>query len=143
MELYKYYSTQRPVDLGTFPKSINNPLLGFTNYDQRQAVEGGTMRAWGELIYLHPLTEKQLDNYELKPAPRQPGQGRAALYRRPTQSSSPTAPAKPGGRTQKARPQRQIGGFCMNDKNNPLQTVELSTEQNTNMIDGILNNAPP
>ncbi|MEG0019214.1 MAG: DUF4316 domain-containing protein [Acidaminococcaceae bacterium] len=31
----------------------------------------------------------------------------------------------------------------MNDKNNPLQTVELSTEQNTNMIDGILNNAPP
>lgn len=31
----------------------------------------------------------------------------------------------------------------MTDQNNPLQTVELSTEQNTNMIDGILNNAPP
>lgn len=31
----------------------------------------------------------------------------------------------------------------MNDKNNPLQTVELSTEQNYNMIDGIPNNAPP
>lgn len=31
----------------------------------------------------------------------------------------------------------------MTDKNNPLQTVELSTEQNTNMIDGIINNTPP
>lgn len=31
----------------------------------------------------------------------------------------------------------------MNDKNNPLQTVEFSTEQNYNMIDGILNNTPP
>ncbi len=31
----------------------------------------------------------------------------------------------------------------MNEKDNPLQTVELSTEQNTNMIDGIINNTPP
>lgn len=31
----------------------------------------------------------------------------------------------------------------MNPKDNPLQTVELSTEQNYNMIDGIINNAPP
>lgn len=31
----------------------------------------------------------------------------------------------------------------MNDKDNYLKTAELSTEQNTNMIDGILgNNAP-
>lgn len=31
----------------------------------------------------------------------------------------------------------------MNEKDNYLQTVELSTEQNTNMIDGIINNTPP
>ena len=30
----------------------------------------------------------------------------------------------------------------MNEKENPLKTVELSTEQNTNMIDGTLNNMP-
>ena len=30
----------------------------------------------------------------------------------------------------------------MNEKNNYLQTAELSTEQNTNMLDGIPNNAP-
>lgn len=28
------------------------------------------------------------------------------------------------------------------NKNNHLQSAELSTEQNTNMIDGIMNNAP-
>lgn len=30
----------------------------------------------------------------------------------------------------------------MNEKENYLKTVELSTEQNTNMIDGIPNNMP-
>ena len=30
----------------------------------------------------------------------------------------------------------------INDKNNHLISAELSTEQNTNMIDGIMNNAP-
>ena len=29
----------------------------------------------------------------------------------------------------------------MNDRDNYLKTAELSTEQNTNMIDGIMNNA--
>jgi len=31
----------------------------------------------------------------------------------------------------------------MNDKDNYLQNAELDTEQNYNMIDGIINNAPP
>ena len=31
----------------------------------------------------------------------------------------------------------------MNEKDNYLHTGELSTEQNTNMLDGILNNLPP
>ena len=30
----------------------------------------------------------------------------------------------------------------MHEQDNPLKTVELSTEQNYNMIDGVLNNAP-
>ena len=30
----------------------------------------------------------------------------------------------------------------MYEKNNPLKSAELSTEQNCNMIDGIPNNAP-
>lgn len=46
-EEYKYYSTQRPVDIGTYPKSRDNPMIGFTNYDSRIPVEGGAFRAWG------------------------------------------------------------------------------------------------
>ena len=30
----------------------------------------------------------------------------------------------------------------MSDNQNPLKTAELATEQNGNMIDGIMNNAP-
>ena len=37
-----------------------------------QQVEGSTMRAWGELAYLKPLTEKQMEDYELRPAPGNP-----------------------------------------------------------------------
>lgn len=68
VELYKYYSTQRPVDIGTYPKSPENPLIGLTNYDSRIPVEGGAFRAWGELSYAQPLTEKELYDYELRPA---------------------------------------------------------------------------
>ncbi len=40
-EQYKYYSTQRPVDLGTFQKPADNSPLTFTNYDERIPVEHG------------------------------------------------------------------------------------------------------
>ena len=67
-EEYKYYSTQRPVDIGTYPKSRENPMIGFTNYDSRIPAEDGAFRAWGELTYAKPLTEKQVADYELRPA---------------------------------------------------------------------------
>jgi hypothetical protein len=64
---YRYYSTQRPVDIGTFPKTDSGPRE-IVNFDQREPVEPGWYRAWGYLIYSAPLTEKQLNDYELKPA---------------------------------------------------------------------------
>lgn len=67
-EEYKYYSTQRPVNPGTYPKSQENPLIGFTDYDGRSFVEGGAFLAWGELTYAQPLTERQISDYELRPA---------------------------------------------------------------------------
>ena len=66
------YSTQRPVDLGTFPKPPGNAPMEIINFDERRMVEGGTIRAWGELAYLKPLTEKQMEDYELRPAPGNP-----------------------------------------------------------------------
>ena len=67
--LYKYYSTQRPVDIGTFPKPPHNAPDEIVNYDQRIPVEGGAFVAWGHLTYTKPLTEKQVSDYELRSAP--------------------------------------------------------------------------
>ncbi len=67
-EEYKYYSTQRPVDIGTFPETRENPLIRLNNYDKRIPVEGDAFRAWGELFYAQPLTERQISDYELRPA---------------------------------------------------------------------------
>lgn len=66
---YRYYSTQRPVDLGTFPKPEGNAPVEIQNFVQRQPVENGQLRAWGYLEYAKPLTEKQCSDYELSPAP--------------------------------------------------------------------------
>ncbi len=70
--LYKYYSTQRPVDIGTFPKPPHNPPDEIVNYDQRVPVEGGAFLAWGHLTYTKPLTEKTVADYEFRPSPDNP-----------------------------------------------------------------------
>lgn len=70
--LYKYYSTQRPVDIGTFPKPPCNTPDEIVNYDQRIPVEGGAFLAWGHLTYTKPLAEKATADYELRPAPGNP-----------------------------------------------------------------------
>jgi hypothetical protein len=68
---YKYYSTQRPVDIGTFPKTVSGPIR-FVNFDTRESVEMGRIQAWGYLIYDAPLTEKQISDYKLRAAPDNP-----------------------------------------------------------------------
>ena len=70
--LYKYYSTQRPVDIGTFPKPPRNAPDEIVNYDQRVPVENGSFLAWGHLTYTRPLTKRQASDYELRPAPNNP-----------------------------------------------------------------------
>lgn len=71
--LYKYYSTQRPVDIGTFPKPKGNAPDEIVNYDQRVPVEDGAFLAWGHLTYTKPLTEQEAADYELRPAPEVAG----------------------------------------------------------------------
>ena len=68
--LYRYYSTQRPVDIGTFPKPEGNKPVEIYNYetDKRIPVEGASMEAWGYLEYRKPLTAKEMSDYELRPA---------------------------------------------------------------------------
>ena len=74
---YRYYSTQRPVDIGTFPKTEGGPEH-IENYDKRGPVEDGRFLAWGHLEYSAPLTEKQTEDYELRAAFDNPD-----LYRYP------------------------------------------------------------
>ncbi|MEY8377665.1 hypothetical protein AALD22_18100 [Lachnospiraceae bacterium 56-18] len=42
---YKYYSTQRPVDIGTFPNGKENPPIRIENYEGRIWVEHDTRLA--------------------------------------------------------------------------------------------------
>lgn len=65
--LYRYYSTQRPIAPGTFPKDQNAPV-NIVNFDTRSPVEEGRMQAWGYLEYPQPLNTKQAADYELRPA---------------------------------------------------------------------------
>lgn len=64
---YRYYSTQRPIGPGTYPKETGGPAE-IVNFDQRQSVDNGKAMAWGYLEYDHPLTKDQMDSYELRPA---------------------------------------------------------------------------
>lgn len=66
-KLYRYYS-RRPVDLGTYPKKDGSPV-NIVNFDSRIPVEDGSIRAWGYVEYTKPLTQKDIDDYELTPAP--------------------------------------------------------------------------
>lgn len=66
--LYRYYSTQRPVDIGTYPQGIFNSPTKIENYDSRLPVEGGSLLAWGEIHYAQPLTDGELRSYELMPS---------------------------------------------------------------------------
>lgn len=59
----RYYSTQRPVMPGGFPKS--RKVLGIINFDSREYVEEIGRSAWGYIKYDGPLSEKDVEAYEL------------------------------------------------------------------------------
>lgn len=61
-----------------------NPPLSIVNYDddRRRPVANGRLMAWGELTYAKPLTEKQMEDYELKPAPANPDRVRPSITAR-------------------------------------------------------------
>ena len=84
--LYKYYSTQRPVDIGTFPKPPHNAPDEIVNYDQRIPVEGGAFLAWGASD-LYKAADRKAD-----------GRLRAAARPRQSRQAPSDCPADEGGR---------------------------------------------
>lgn len=61
----RYYSIERPVMPGSFPKPIDNPVLNIENFEARSYVGKIGHEAWGFIEYENPLTEKQIEAFEL------------------------------------------------------------------------------
>lgn len=61
----RYYSTQRPVMPGSFPKPDGNKVLKIHNYDGKTFCKEIGREAWGYIEYVKPLTRYDCDSYEL------------------------------------------------------------------------------
>ena len=77
------------------------------------------MRAWGELAYLEPLTEKQMEGSELRPAPGNPDWAAQPAARR-----LPRSPTRPNTTS----PMSAYKEDTMNKRDNHLHTAEFSEE---------------
>lgn len=70
--MYKYYSLERPVSIGTYPKSSDNKMIAFENFENDNQCIKKTIRdndktfnAWGYLLFEKPLSAKEVNDYEL------------------------------------------------------------------------------
>lgn len=62
---YRYYSKQRPVMPGSFPKPENNRVEKIFNFDSKTYTEEIHANAWGYIEYEKPLGYFDIINYEL------------------------------------------------------------------------------
>ncbi|MDE7244134.1 MAG: hypothetical protein K2O18_09185 [Oscillospiraceae bacterium] len=62
-----YYSTQRPIGPGTYPKPEGNEVVEIHNFDGKTYCEELGREAWGYITYEQPLTPEQVSSYELTP----------------------------------------------------------------------------
>ena len=60
-----YFSTERPVSIGTYPKPQGNRIAAIVNFDEPIFVAEIGRTAWGYIEYTHPLTAEQAEAYEL------------------------------------------------------------------------------
>ncbi|MBD5504576.1 MAG: hypothetical protein HDR09_12840 [Lachnospiraceae bacterium] len=65
----KYYSTQRPITPGSYPKSPFNEVLQVVNFDSRTYCEDIGREAWGYIEYKNPLHPEDVVDYELSAIP--------------------------------------------------------------------------
>lgn len=63
MILYRYYTRFRPPMPGAVPR---DGLKAIDDYGTRLEVQG--IKAWGSADYTRPLTEEEIDHYELASA---------------------------------------------------------------------------
>lgn len=61
----RYYSTQRPLIPGSFPKPHGNKVTKVHNFDNRQYVDEIKREAWGWIEYERQLSANDAEDYEL------------------------------------------------------------------------------
>ncbi|MCM1221702.1 MAG: hypothetical protein NC548_45245 [Lachnospiraceae bacterium] len=61
----RYYSTQRPIVPGAFPKRDGNRVLEIVNFDRKTYCEEIGREAWGYIEYEKPIGRYDCDSYEL------------------------------------------------------------------------------
>lgn len=61
--MYKYYSTQRPIMPGSYPRQ--NGKEEITNFDTRTFCEDIGRPAWGYIEYSEPILDAEAAEYEL------------------------------------------------------------------------------
>lgn len=61
----RYYSTQRPITPGAFPKRDGNKVLEIVNFDSKTYCEEIKCEAWGYIDYENPLDRLDCNSYEL------------------------------------------------------------------------------
>ena len=64
---YRYYSTQRPVGIGTYPYPFGNKVSEIHNFDYKEPVKSIHCAAWGWIEFEKPLEERDWKAYELVP----------------------------------------------------------------------------
>lgn len=60
-----YYSTQRPIGPGTYPKPQNNKVIEIKNFDKKEKIEKEDINAYGYIKYEKPLMPAAVKTYEL------------------------------------------------------------------------------
>lgn len=60
-----YYSTQRPIGSGTYPKPQNNKVIEIKNFDKKEKIEKEDINAYGYIKYEKPLMPAAAKTYEL------------------------------------------------------------------------------
>lgn len=62
---YRYYSTQRPISLGTYPRPQGNKVINLHNFDERTYCEEIGREAWGYIEYELPVSDVLLRDFEM------------------------------------------------------------------------------
>lgn len=60
-----YYSTQRPIGPGTYPKPQDNKVIEIKNFDKKEKIEKENISAYGYIKYEKPLMPAAAKAYEL------------------------------------------------------------------------------